>query len=199
MAVPLNQGVRRRIRQAWWKMLFHPTQTMEALLVEKKDRGWLKIGALMGIGQLANAPMLYPTEETSVGAVFSWIIILGPVVGWGLLLVGGWISWKLGRLLFGGSGDIKAIRLSLAWGALPLIWSLAFWVPCLLAYWGPAFYETLGIFRPVFAGITLWTLITLTRALAVAHQFKVLYAFLTLILTFSIVSFPLSLFLGPPL
>jgi len=172
---------------------------MEALLVEKKSRGWLRVGALMGIGQLANAPMLYPTGESSVGAVFSWIFILGPVVGWALLFLGGWISWKLGRLLFQGSGEIKAIRLSLAWGALPLVWSLLFWVPCLLTYWGPTFYETLGFYRPVFAGITLWTLFTLTRALAIAHQFGVFQSLLTLILTFSLVSFPLGLLLGPPL
>lgn len=171
---------------------------MEALLAERKRGGWLLIGALMGIGQLANAPMLYPSGEPGVGGILSWIFLVGPVVGWVLLLVAGWICWKLGSVLFGGKGEVRAIRLALAWGALPLVWSLIFWIPFLFATWGPAFWETLVLYRPVFAAITLWTLVGLTRALAVAHQVGFFQSLLTLILTFSAVSFPLGLLLGPP-
>jgi len=198
MVSSLNQIARRRKRKAWWRMVVKPASTMEAILAVAKGKGGLGIGALMGIAQVANIPLLYPGDGNSSGEVFSWILVVGPVAGWALLWLGGWVVWKLGLVLFSGQGNAHAIRLALGWGAIPMIWSLVIWFPLILFFWGEGFLEVVHTLRFLFGGVTVWTLISVSIAVGVAHRISVWKAVACLVLTFSLLSLPLSFLVGPP-
>lgn len=169
---------------------------MEAVLAVSRKRQGYVIGAVMGIAQLANMPPLYLGAESAGGAL-SWILAVGPLAGWGLLWIGGWLVWKLGQALFRGQGTAREVRLALGWGCIPLIWSLLFWFPLILFFWGEPMLEALVWLRFVFGAVYIWTVVTVARALAAAHGINSWAALACLVLTVSALSLPLGFILQP--
>ncbi len=197
MVQTLNQELRRKAKQAWWRVLIHPRETIRVLLDVRREGGWLLIGALMGMAQVANAPLLYPRDADGAGGVLSWILLLGPLMGWGLVVLGGLVAWKLGRLLFRGEGHVRDIRVALAWGAMPLILSLLLWFPLIILTWGEGFLDGLRPILPVFGVLWIWTGYCTSQGLAEAHRLRFAQGLILLILTVSVLSLPLGLLIGP--
>lgn len=197
MVQTLNQGLKRKAKQAWWRIFIYPRDTIRALLDLRREGGWLAIGALMGMAQVANTPLLYPGDASGAGAVFSWILLLGPLAGWALLLVGGVVAWKLGQILFRGEGAVRDIRVALGWGSMPLILSLLLWFPLIALTWGEGFLEGLRPFLPVFGICWIWTAYCTSQGLAEAHRLRFSQGLILLILTVSLLSLPLGMLVGP--
>lgn len=197
MVESVNQKLRLQARKAWWLMPFRPRQTLRARLRVSRRRPWLLLGALVGTAQLCNAPFLYADVGPTPRDVISWLIIIGPLAGWILASILGPLISKLGRTLFRGEGDAADCRTAFLWGCLPLVYSLAVWIPAILFSWGPAWLNTLVAIRPIAAILTLWTAWTLSMAVAEAHGLRGAQGFAIVVLTFSLISLPLSFFAFP--
>ena len=194
MVETVNQKIRSKARKAWGSMLIHPRQTIRARLQASEKRPWLFLGALVGLAQLCNAPFLYAHLGPGPQEVLSWIVVVGPLTGWILANLAGLIISKLGRALFRGQASLQDSRTAFLWGCLPLVYSMVIWIPSIYLFWGPDWLNILEQIRPAAALFSVWTAWTLTMAIAEAHQVRGIQAFAVLVLTFSILSLPLSFF-----
>lgn len=191
--VDTEGGYRER---TWWRVLGRPREAFAARQAANPRRPVLGMAAMMGMGQVANAPFLYPPEAEKGWEVLVWIAVVGVPVGWGLAWGGGWVAALLATRLLRGRGDARAGAQALAWGALPVTCLLPLWVILILAGWGPGFLEGLAGWRPVFAAATLGSVYVGTGTLGAAFRLPWTGALAVLALTVSALSLPLGVVMG---
>ena len=114
-------------------VLYRPRQTMRRVL-DGRDRWAPQVVALAFICASVNDADIRNLQAVLPGLGYSWIaiVLLGLIAGavaWVLtLFVLSWIAtfagWKLG-----GVAGPKDVRAALAWGMVPVIWSVAYRLP----------------------------------------------------------------------
>ncbi|HEY0139934.1 MAG TPA: YIP1 family protein [Thermoanaerobaculia bacterium] len=117
------------------KIITHPREVIRPILDQPRDRAaiWLVLAAafVSSLGD-ANVPATslavrnYPLAL--VVAVSVGVIVVAGLVTVGLFYLFGWVTTLLGRL-FDGTGKPRELRSALAWGVVPLIWSVLYRLP----------------------------------------------------------------------
>lgn len=120
-------------------VLVWPRSTMRRILDGPLERTALLLFVLAVISGMvgdSDVPALkYQLEES--GSAYALWIVAGVVVLVMLVLVAlfwfySWVPYLVGRFL-GGTGDLRSVRLALAWGLAPAIWALVYRIP--VAIW----------------------------------------------------------------
>lgn len=190
-------------------VLVRPRATMARILAAPSPRAVLLLfflAALSGMFGDFDAPQLQQVIHQSGGARVAWlvagVVVCVIVAVTALLWFYSWVPLLLGRLVFGGTGEIRGVRASLAWGLAPPIWALLYRVPA--AIWlapsaNPAVRMSGGEFgfdpgrlangcgtAAIFAllefAVFVWCAFTMSNTLAEAHRFSAWRAFATLVL-----------------
>lgn len=116
-------------------------------------------------------------------------IFMGPLVGFAYFETAGAVARSVGRLL-GGVADVSDTRVALACGTMPELLALPFWAP-VLAVHGLEMFTTarpprtdgLLVFAALQILLWLWAWGLRVVCLAEAHEFSILRALLTVVLS----------------
>jgi len=115
-------------------ILYQPRETMQRILASAHRWSW-EIAALACVCASVNdinvdaAAKELPGLRLGPGlALVALGLILG-AIGWVIsLYIVAWIATPVGRLL-GGTGSVRDVRAALAWGLVPVIWSVVYRLP----------------------------------------------------------------------
>jgi hypothetical protein len=116
-------------------ILYRPRQTMRRILDSGGDRWAVPIVLLAFLCASVNDPDIRHTADalpnTKLFPVLAIVALalLCVAVAWVLaLFVMSWIAAPVGRML-GGTGTVADVRAALAWGMVPIIWSVSYRIP----------------------------------------------------------------------
>ena len=188
---------------------FLPRTTMRRIL-DEGGGGWLLLvflALVSGFFGDFNAPEFYEAvrqRPVAVSLLVVCVFLAVVPVMLGLFWLFSWGATVLGRRLEG-TGQVREVRLSLAWGLAPVIWALLYRIP--LSFTGltgnnDALVIDRGFrFDPdilgkgcgvalvlmfVELGLTAWFLTVASRTLAEAHRYSAWRGFATLLLCFAV-------------
>lgn len=193
----------------WFSMWRHPRRTIRQIVETNPDRLVLVLAAISGIVQgFANAESKSRGNRESFLAIVLASVVLGPVMGIiGLWLGGSLLRWTGGWI--GGQGDSRRIRAAVAWSNVPMIWSLALWIPAILLFGQELFTEATPVLdaSPLLSGLYLgfsigtavigvWSFVVGLHALGEVQGFSAWKALLNGILAMLVVLIPILAIVG---
>jgi hypothetical protein len=188
-----------------WTILYRPRETIRRILDSGRDRWSIPVVFLAffcasaddinirGIAQMLPGVKLLPTLDIVM------LFLLLSATTWVIaLFLLSWIATPIGRLL-GGTGSVSDVRAALAWGIVPLIWSVVYRIPAgiyknqidvasvnvrqvLLNMLGHGGCAVVVIVLALQAIFFLWSLVIATFTLAEAQRFSTEKGFVNLVI-----------------
>lgn len=185
-----------------------PRETIRRIVSENPELHVVLLTCLSGVGQvLDRASMRDAGDILPVPAIFAVACLLGPLSG----LFSLWILSHLCRLAgtwMGGTATREHIKAAIAWASVPVVFSLALWIPQLALFGSELFTaETPGIdsqslpLTVVFVGLGVaelvlgvWTIVLLCHTLAEVQGYSSAWRGLgNIVLAIVIVAIPLAM------
>lgn len=168
-------------RQIW----MHPAKTIAFILQNCPHRYIILLLALAGIATTLMNPVRFTLPEVFSGSGAVLTVLAGAVFGWIPIYIYAALLSKTGRWLNGKTTSDGFLTI-LAWAAVPLICSILVRLPQLvypLTPGSPGLYtalQGLATFTQFF--LVTWSLVILTRGVAVAQGFSAGLALLNIFL-----------------
>ncbi|MCT2534824.1 YIP1 family protein [Aquibacillus koreensis] len=181
--------------QMWTK----PTETMQRIFNGEtfKENSMVILLAMLGgisqaFGQAFNQEL---GNDFSLIGIILLALVTGPIMGIISLYLMGWLIQLTGKCI-GGKGERKDIRKAVAWGHVPIVWSLVFILLSIVLF-GREYFMTnpsFSSFQSIMFSYTrlieiiviIWFIVVLTKCIAVAHKFSAWMALLSQIIAFAI-------------
>src|SRR5690348_2177691 len=115
-------------------ILYQPRETMQKILAGAQRWSW-EVTALACICASVNeinadrAARELPGLRLAPGLALVALGLIVSAITWVIVLyIVAWIATPVGRLL-GGTGSVRDVRTALAWGLVPIIWSIVYRLP----------------------------------------------------------------------
>jgi Yip1-like protein len=183
-APPTKLGFRGTLKCAVG-MLFRPRKTVRTLLDRNSPGPYhllvMLAGIAYGLNEADGGAFREATEPSSIRTLL-FVSAYGAAIGVCLLYTLSWLLALSGRLL-GSHATAKQLRIALAWGGIPMVWSLVPKLPALILFPTLIFADTIEGLSSGTSGVLLvsavgtvisqlWTFISTLMALREAQQFS---------------------------
>ena len=207
-SIQSESSVRPQPLASMASIMVRPRATMRAILDHLPDRMVIPLVLAATVaGSLGDAELSGVTDAAGENLVLVVLItiaglLVGTLIALGIFYLLSWSATFIGRFLEG-TGDARAVRSALAWGLVPIVWSLLYEIPMMLTFprsptlrvgadraaWSfdPGVFE--GGCAVVFVYVALelvslaWWLTVTSNTLAEAHGFSAWKGLGTLLLT----------------
>jgi hypothetical protein len=188
----------------WFTMWIRPRSTIQRLIDIDGDPRILLLAGLAGIADVLNTATLRSQgDKMSLAGILGIALIAGPVKGIIQLYIGGFLLRLTGRWI-GGKADSETIRAALAWGSVPIVWSLLLLPPELVIFGKEIFTSaTPGIdssmalalamigFGLVEATVGIWCFVVIVKGLSEVQRFSSWKAVANIILSGLVIVVPI--------
>lgn len=155
-------------------------------ILENKKFAWVfllvSLAGMSTVLDAASSANIADRVNTSVGGIFFFSLLLGPILGLAIWVLSGLLYWGIGKI-FSGTATFKGVLKATAWANIPIILSLLLWIPDIQVFKLGAFSAFPPPISPGEGGIiivssilemvlSIWYIIILIKAIAEAHQFS---------------------------
>ena len=187
----------------WRSIWTEPRATIQRIVDSNPEAWVLSLAAIGGFSQvLDRASQRNAGDKLDVLTIFLIAAAAGPVGGIVSLYVGGALIGWTGKWL-GGRAPRQNIRAAIGWSNVPLVWSLALWVPELALFGKELFTSatprldeslpltfTLVAFAVVEVAIAIWAIVVFLKCVGQVQGFSAWKALANVLLAVAVVVVP---------
>jgi len=141
--------------QPWVRIWARPRQVLRGILDSDPKRNIHSLAMAGGVLNLMDRVQMSSVgEHFSLEAILLFSLSVGPLIGLAYLYLGGALLTWTGRW-FGGTGTQEEVRAACAWGAVPTLWEVLWWVPALLYFGNEMFTKITPKMDALPAGVSI--------------------------------------------
>jgi len=139
-------------------ILFRPRQTMRRILDSGRGGRWVIPLVLLALVARSLSTTDLTEARTALGTQSMVLLFSAIIIGSALLTLiffygFSWLATIVGRRLLDGSGNAPDVRIALAWGLVPLVWSLLYRIPATILAQRMKIPESADVGAAVFEAI----------------------------------------------